>query len=367
MVLYETKRKFTDLPLKTKTIENNDDSSEIVSKDRTFNNFEEHDSIDVLFASDNNFSPYLGVAIYSFLKNNSSDFKKIRMHILDKEISEENKKILTKITNDFECGELIFIKDKGISELLGKKVYGNRALSSFSRLFSASFLDKSIKKVLYLDADALILNSFKELWQTDIADYYCAGVLDVGPDYVKTAVGLSKDVKYINAGVLLINLEKWRNENIESKFIDFLEKHDMVVYNNDQGIINAVLNEKILIIHPKFNLMSPFLEKEYGEVVRWNGLKNYYSKEIIEEALENPVFLHFVHFINGRPWFKNTKHPCKNLYMKYAGETPYKNDVLVDDYRGFRYKFFFSLTKFLPFRVVTWIYKIYRDFLIKYF
>ena len=50
MVLYETKRKFTDLPLKTKTIENNDDSSEIVSKDRNFNNFEEHDSIDVLFA-----------------------------------------------------------------------------------------------------------------------------------------------------------------------------------------------------------------------------------------------------------------------------------------------------------------------------
>ena len=360
------KDNITNLTLKTKF--ENDNVSKYNSEDKNLKIADlEENSIDILLASDNNFSPYLGVAIYSFLKNNSSDFDRIRIHVLDKQISEENKKILNKISNDFECGELIFIKDKGISEFIGKKVYGNRASSSFSRLFSASFLDESIKKVLYIDADSLILNSFKELWQMDISNYYCGGVLDVGPDYVKTAVGLDKDCKYINAGVLLINLKKWREEDIESKFIDFLERHDMVVYNNDQGIINAVLNGKILIIHPKFNLMSPFLEKEYDEVIRWNGLRNYYSKEIIEEAVNNPVFLHFVHFINGRPWFKNTKHPCKNLYMRYASETPYKNNVLIDDYRGFRYKFFFTLTKFLPFKVVSEIYKIYRNFFIKYF
>lgn len=327
----------------------------------------ENEPMYVLFASDNNFAPYLGVAIYSFLKNNSNEFGEIFIHILDKNISDENKELLYQISDQFENNELIFIKDEGISKLLGKRVQANRALSSFSRLFAASFLDKSIERVLYLDADSLILGSFKELWGTDIEDYYLAGVLDVGPDYVKTAVGLSKDVEYINAGVLLINLKKWREEDVESRFIEFLEENDMEVYNNDQGIINATLSEKILIVNPRFNLMSPFLEKDYEDVIKWNGLKNYYNKRIIENALKNPVFLHFVHFINGRPWFKDTKHPCKDFYLKYAYETPYKNDVVVDDYRGFKYKFFFSLMDFLPYWVVCWIYRPYRDFFIKYF
>ncbi|WP_405324984.1 glycosyltransferase family 8 protein [Methanobrevibacter sp.] len=330
-------------------------------------NYKTNDSINVLFASDDNFAPYLGVAIYSFLKNNHQDFRKINIHILAKRISKENKTILEEIASPFGENNLIFIEDEGISKILGKKIQANRALSSFSRLFAASFLDETIEKVLYLDADSLILGSFKELWETNIENYYVAGVLDVGPDYVKTAVGLSKDVNYINAGVLLINLKKWRNEDVESKFIDFLEKNNMQVYNNDQGIINATLNDSILIVDPKFNLMSPFLEKDYDDVIKWNGLKNYYDKETIENAIKNPVFLHFVHFINGRPWFKDTKHPCKDLYLKYASETQYKNDVVVEDYRGLKYKLFFSLTNFLPYKLVCLIYRPYRDFFIKYF
>lgn len=165
------------------------------------------DTINVLFASNDKFAPYLGVAMYSFLKNNHQDFGKINIFILDKKISNENKIILEEIARPFIETDLIFIEDDGISEMLGKKVQANRALSAFSRLFAASFLDESIEKVLYLDADSLILSSFKELWETDMEDYYLAAVLDVGPDYVKTAVGLPKDAKFINSGVLLINLK----------------------------------------------------------------------------------------------------------------------------------------------------------------
>lgn len=321
----------------------------------------------VLFASDDNFVPYLGVSIYSLLKNNHEDFDKINIYILDKGITDESKQKLYKINNDYFNSELIFINDKGINKILGSKVHANRALSSFSRLFAASFLDDSIDKILYLDSDALILGSFKDLWDVDIEDYALAGVKDVGPDYVKTAVGLSKDATYINAGVLLINLKKWREDNIEDAFIDFLKDYDMEVYNNDQGILNGTLSDEILLVDPKFNLMSPFLEKSYKDVIKWNGLKNYYTENIINDALKSPVFLHFVHFINGRPWFNNTNHPCKNLYKKYANETPFFDEVYVDDYRGFRYKFFFNLMKIFSYSFVCWLYKPYRKYLIKFF
>lgn len=322
--------------------------------------------INILYASDDNFSPYLGVSIFSLLKHNHDDFDKINIYILNKGISENNIGSLLKVSKNFLNCNLIFIEDKGISEILGRTVKGNRALSSFSRLLASSFLDSSISKVLYLDADSLIVGSFKDLWETDISKYYCAGVLDIGPDYVKTAIGLKNNTKYINAGVLLINLEKWREDDIEACFIDFLEKNDFEVYNNDQGILNGVLNENILIVNPKFNFMSPFLEKGYEDIINWNGLKNHYSKSIIDNARKNAVFLHFVPFINGRPWFKDTNHPCKKLYLKYANQTPFKDSVLVDDQRKFRYRFVFSIVKYIPFNVFCWGYKIYRCFLIKY-
>lgn len=321
----------------------------------------------VLFASDNNFAPYLGVAINSLLENNSKEFDEIKIYILDKNILESNKKKLNEINDKFTNSELIFIEDKGIDNILNKKVTGTRALSSFSRLFALYFLDESIKKILYLDSDALIVGSFKELWEIDIGDYSVAGVKDVGPDYVKTAIGLDKNAEYINAGVLLINLEKWRKINIEDKFINLLEEHNMEIYNNDQSIINLALQNDILLINPKFNLMSPFLEKSYKDVIKWNNLRNYYTEDILNNALKSPVFLHFVHFINGRPWFIGTKHPCKHLYEKYANKTPFKDEIYVEDYRSLRYKFFFSLMNYLPYSLVCLLYKPYRDFFIKYF
>ena len=323
--------------------------------------------LNVLYASDNNFSPYLGVSLFSLLKHNTVDFKEINVYVLAKNISNDNKNKLNEIYNQFDNSKLIFIEDKEISEIVGKKVYATRASSSFSRLFAASFLDESINKVLYLDADSLISGSFKELWEKDISDYYVAGVLDIGPDYVKTSVGLDNDVKYINAGVLLINLDKWREEDIESKFIKFLEDYEMNVYNNDQGIINGVLSDKILIVDPKFNLMSPFLEIDYDDVIRWNGLKNHYNKETIENALKNPVFLHFSAFMKGRPWFKGFNHPCSELYLGYANQTPFKDMMGMDDNRSFRYKFFFAFVNYVPFSVLCMIYKPYRDYFIKYF
>lgn len=327
----------------------------------------ENDIIHVLYASDDNFAPYLGVSLFSLLKHNCDDFKEVNVYVLAKEMSDSSKKRLNEISNQFNNTKLIFIEDKGISNMLGKTVHATRVSSSFSRLFAASFLDNSIDKVLYLDADSLIRGSFKELWETDISNYYVAGVLDIGPEYVKTSVGLDKDVKYINAGVLLINLDKWRKEDVESKFIKFLEDYNMEVYNNDQGIINGVLSDKILIVDPKFNLMSPFLEIDYDDVIKWNDLKNHYGKETIENALKNPVFLHFSAFMKGRPWFKGFKHPCSELYLEYANQTPFRDVIGMEDNRGFKYKFFFAFVNYVPFGVLCMIYKPYRDYFIKYF
>jgi lipopolysaccharide biosynthesis glycosyltransferase len=164
----------------------------------------------------------------------------------------------------------------------------------------------------------------------------------------------------------VINLKKWRLDNIEDQFIQFLIDYNGEVVHNDQGIINGVLQGKILIVNPRYNLLSTFYEMSYYNVKKWYGLDNYYSSEIISYSKDNPVFIHFVNFLNGRQWV-NDKHPLYKKYNEYAMSSPFKDSVYIGDNRPFKLKFASFLSQVIPLNILILFYKIYRKFFIKYF
>lgn len=179
-------------------------------------------------------------------------------------------------------------------------------------------MPNNIEKVIYFDCDSLIVDSIDDLWNININNYLCASVLDTTVTYFKNVIGLSDDNIYINAGMLLINIKRWREENLEDKFIDFLNDYYGKNIHHDQGIINGVLKNQILVIVPRFNLLGPFHGKDYAFVLKWFGVSyNYYSRDIIENAQNHPVFLHFSGGSIERPWF-NDKHFYRELFDEYA-------------------------------------------------
>lgn len=91
--------------------------------------------------------------------------------------------------------------------------------------------------------------------------YYCSGVLDVINPYFKLISMYEWTINdnYINTGFLLVNLKKWGEENLEEKFIKFINKYKFFRQAN-QDIINGVIKEKVLIIDPKYNILQPFLD-----------------------------------------------------------------------------------------------------------
>ena len=100
------------------------------------------------------------------------------------------------------------------------------SLSSYARLFLSSMLPKNVEKVLYYDCDTIVVNKLDEIWNIDIDNYYVAGVQDTVSNEIKRAVGINEEFKYINAGMLLINLKRWRKDKIEEKFINFIDKYN---------------------------------------------------------------------------------------------------------------------------------------------
>lgn len=278
--------------------------------------------LNVLFASDNNYAPFLLIAIISMLKNNQNEFDEINIFILDDGISEMNKEKLKNLINAFNC-KVIFIKTKQLDELEINIMTLERnlnisSLTTYSRLFISNLLPKEIDKILYLDCDSLIVGSLKEFWDEDISDYYCAGILDCINTTIKKEYGFSRDDTYINAGVLLINLKKWREDNVEVEFIDFMAQNQHRFYQHDQGVINNIFKNKIKIVHPKYNLQIHFQSFDYDLSRKFNCIETeYYSKEIIMEAQKEPVFLHFCGGEYFRPWY-NPKHPYAELFREYA-------------------------------------------------
>lgn len=321
--------------------------------------------MNVLLASDDNYAPLLGVTIYSLLKNNASEFNKINILILDGGISETRKAKIESICDEFtDKITLTFIKYDNIEEIIGVTLNATRPLATYARLLICSLLDENIDKILYLDCDALVVDSLKELWNTDISNYPCGAVLDAGPPYINTFLNFPKNHEHYNAGLLLINLKLWREENLESQFIDYIISRNGNVFHNDQGVINVICENRILKLKPNYNILSPFFEVGYDKVMQWYGQKNYYSKELVDDALENPVFIHLTQFVHGRPWFTNAEnHPLRELFDSYVEKTPFKDEIYIKDNRHFKGKLLSFLYKILPYSLICDLFNVYRIYL----
>lgn len=298
----------------------------------------------VVYSSDDNYAQHTGVSILSLLDNNKH-FDDIHIYIIDNEISKDNKE---KLNNIIDCykRKITFINFNEYKNILRLNMQWNISISAYARLFISSILPLDIDKVLYFDCDTVIVNKIDELWNMDITGYCVAGVADTVSSETKSAVGVSNNENYINSGMLLINLKKWREDNIQDKFINFIDSKNGSITHHDQGVINGVLCKKIKILNPKFNLMTVYYTMKREDIISYYGIDNkFYSDEVIKESLKNPVYIHFTPGFTTRPWVRGCKHPKKQIYLDYLEKTPWKDSSLEKDNSKFRVK------------VINWIYR----------
>ncbi len=139
-----------------------------------------------------------------------------------------------------------------------------------------NYLPNLIKedKVLWLDCDIVVRSSLEELWDTNIEDYYCAGVKDIRiKDFHTPDIPLNYD-NYINSGVTLFNLDKIRRDKKMKEMV--YELNYTHFYFPDQDAINLIYKDKILFLDNKWNTSSftgtndnPIIYHYAGEKKDW--------------------------------------------------------------------------------------------------
>lgn len=281
-------------------------------------------TINVVFSSDNNYAQHMGVAIYSLLLNNR-EFLKVNIYVIDNHIEDKNKKNLTDMVMKFENAEIIWID----FEILAQHLQLNMgewkiSISSYARLFIGSILEEEVERVLYLDCDMLVQESLKDVWNIDMKGYVLAAVQDTVGIVSKRNIGLEKETAYFNAGMLLIDVQAWREHNIEEKCLDFINERNGRVTHHDQGVLNGIFSGNFLRLPVQYNLMTIHYIWKRESILKYFGeTAEYYTEDEINQARKMPVILHFTPSFTSRPWCKDCKHPLKKYYWQYIKHTPW--------------------------------------------
>ena len=275
-------------------------------------------TIPIAMAADDNYTYPTIVSITSLVENSSAETNYEIYIMVPGGFAEENKQKLLGLQEKYEnrCKiNLIDMQDRY------KNAYdkGHITTPTYYRLSLSSLLPE-IDKIIWLDGDTLIFNDLTELINIDMNNFYYKGFLDNNIDGV-AKFGIEND-HYICAGVMLINLEKLRQDDMEQKFEKFISENNDKLEQHDQTVINAMCYKNIGVLPAKygiFNFTNVKSAREHAGILK---AKNRYTADEMQEAYENPVILHCV----NKPWRKNNVYK-ENLWWEYAAKTGYLTEI----------------------------------------
>lgn len=282
--------------------------------------------VSICFASDDNYAPHLKVAIYSLLCNRNRE-RSYDIIILHKRISREHQGEILGLVDGKSGVSIRFINVAEADRELQSDVGCYYAVETNYRLLLFSELFQNYRRMLYLDCDIIVTGDVGELFDVDLEGKSAAGVEDVGfrwlaytkraifldhkpynvLNYCTDVLGMKDPGSYVNAGVLLLDLEKCRQK---VSFRDVVETlHSRNFFYNDQDVLNILLEGNIKQVDCKWNYMNNiafYLEcdrKEFRELYL-----DLYREDF-----------RIIHYISAKkPW--NGEVPMGEVWQKYADE-----------------------------------------------
>lgn len=286
--------------------------------------------MNIAYSTDENYAVHAYISLQSLLDHNR-DEKEIICYLIDNRMSQETLNSFQTLMNFYQnenCKRILKIIDFIPYEKIVINATPCGSLSTYGRIFLPEL--QGVDRVLYIDCDTIITGELRELYDEDLTDYAVAGVQDIVAFPIREKVGLRYGDRYINAGVALLNLEYWRNNDGERRCLDFIKAYGGKVPFEDQGTINGVFKGHIKIVSPKFNMMNSLLDYSGSQISVYMDVENYYTDSEITAAKMDIRIVHFTAGYYQRPWYQNSNHPYAKIYLSYRAKSPWRNTPLLD-------------------------------------
>lgn len=276
----------------------------------------------VLCASDNYTMP-CGVTICSVCENNKD--RDIAFYIItDKYFTEEHKKQLSLLISKYQNKKIDFIivRDEQVEIFIeSENSWWTRHV--FYRLLSAELLPEHVDLALYLDCDVIVRHHLDDLWKVDLTGKAVGCVPDGMEGVIEfyNRLEYTSDNGYFNSGVLLMNLNYWRENGITKVFSEYIQNNRNKLKHPDQDVLNVVFKDVKLLLPLTYNFQSAFIYKKSLQLFDYTKYR-----EEINKTYADPIILHLS---GARPWIKGKiRHPYEKEFFKYRDKTIWRDEPL---------------------------------------
>ena len=285
-------------------------------------------NVAIALSSSNDFAPYLSVLIQSIAQNSSAEFN-YDILVLTRDINDYYKNALREIIKNKNNFSIRFIDMKLYA--LNKDFWQTKIIpmETWFRIYIPTIFS-SYSKILYLDSDMLADADISELYNIDLQENYLGAVIDPagvgafnGPDpamtrYFNEVLQLNDSEEYFQGGLLLMNLNKIREDFPLENLIEFSTSQPWRLF--DQDVFNILFAGSVKFLPSEWNVTSyvnyraPLIEMAPLELQR-----KYF------EARKAPKIIHYP----GRykPWNMPTLDMA-TYFWKYARQSPLYEVIL---------------------------------------
>lgn len=270
-------------------------------------------AIPVVFITDDNFVMPTGVAIWSLGESKKPETEYL-VYVVMAECSEKSRAEIMKAERE---GVRIQVIEASLDMYRDIKQLAHIPISCLLK-FNICELIPCQDKLIYLDGDILVRGDLTELYQIPLEDNVIAGVPEL--------MMLHQNKQLINAGIMLFNAKKMREEGLAEKLAakrrELGDRGSM-----DQQTFNLLLADRTGTLPIKFNCVPNKLfgtEQKNFPLEKLNTL--YHTKYATKrDLLDDAVILHYA--TGGKPW-KYSYVSCADEWHQSFLKSPYGSSKL---------------------------------------
>jgi lipopolysaccharide biosynthesis glycosyltransferase len=261
-------------------------------------------AVPVVFACDEGYAMPLATVLRSLVESNTAHWP-LDVYVLSKNFSETTRQRVERSLTGGSA-RLRWI-DVDLSKYTQFPTLPHISTATYARLLIPELFPSEITRVLYLDADMLVLDDLRPVWEADLGGKPVGAVRDVMDAVLKSGEPGWDDVaqvpNYFNAGMLLMDLRVWRAEKVSERAIDYLVAHPDTRMS-DQDALNVACDGRWHELGGRWNFAS-HLSGDFG----------------VLSADERPGIAHFITF--RKPWLAQHRSPNARFYDTFRSRTRY--------------------------------------------
>lgn len=273
------------------------------------------DTIEIVCGIDDNYVKYCVAMLTSLFENNKDET--FRIHVLADVMTDQSVKTLTDwIEGRYGHRLQMHIIDKEtFSFCPDPGLY--YSMATYYRCFMTDILPEDVHKALYLDSDMIVTGSIRELWDTDLTGRSIGVVEDMTSIFPRHYERLhySPEYSYFNAGMVLFNLDYWREHRLGEVIADYIKRYPERLEVNDQDALNATTCGTRLFLPLRWNMQDGFFRRKHYTTR---------SRQEIKEERRNAAIIHFTGV--KKPWHEKCVHPYKRDFQRYLDMTPWRGE-----------------------------------------